>query len=154
MKRWDLLCSRHDWGIRRVMDHWGSQWRLLFMDCFNTIHCGNGGPRFRTGRTPKGLSWTMDFSETTSTPQNILISPEYLRTRKNIKTIAEHLQARDLLWMVSLPLVRFEPQAGLPEAVAELNRRKELRVVQRIDELQLAERWVSTQNVNQTGNKL
>ena len=96
----------------------------------------------------------MDFSETTSTPQNILISPEYLRTRKNIKTIAEHLQARDLLWMVSLPLVRFEPQAGLPEAVAELNRLKELRVVQRIDELQLAERWVSTQNVNQTGNKL
>ena len=56
--------------------------------------------------------------------------------------------------MVSLPLVRFEPQAGLPEAVAELNRLKELRVVQRIDELQLAERWVSTQNVNQTGNKL
>ena len=80
--------------------------------------------------------------------------PEYLRTRKNIKTIAEHLQARDLLWMVSLPLVRFEPQAGLPEAVVKLNRLKELRVVQRIDELQLAERWVSTQNVNQTGNKL
>ena len=84
----------------------------------------------------------------------IFISPEYLRTRKNIKTIEEKLQARDLLWMVSLPLDCFEPQAGLPEAVAELNRLKELRVVQRIDELHLAERWVSTQNVNQTGNKL
>ena len=69
---------------------------------------------------------------------------KYLRTRNNIETIEEQLRARDLLWMVLLPLDRFEPQAGLPEAVAELNRLNEFRVVQRID---LAERWVSKQNV-------
>jgi len=49
--------------------------------------------------------------------------------------------------MVSLPLNRFAPEAGLPEAAAELSRLKELIVVQRIDVMQLAERWVSKQNV-------
>ena len=32
-------------------------------------YCGNGGPRLRTGRTPEGLSGTMDSSNTTSTPR-------------------------------------------------------------------------------------
>ena len=41
--------------------------------------------------------------------------------------------------MVSLPLDRFKPQAGLPEAAAELNRLDELRIVERIDIMQLAE---------------
>ena len=72
---------------------------------------------------------------------------KYLRTRNNIETIEEQLRARDLLWMVLLPLDRFEPQPGLQEAVAELNRLNEFRVVQRIDLLHLAERLVSKQNV-------
>jgi len=38
----------------------------------------------------------------------------------------------------------FEPEAGLPEA-AELNRLKELRIIQRINVMQIAERWVSKQ---------
>ena len=49
--------------------------------------------------------------------------------------------------MVSLPLNHFAPQAGLPEAAAELNRLKKLIVVQRKDVMQLAERWVSKHNV-------
>ena len=49
--------------------------------------------------------------------------------------------------MVSLRLNRFTPEAGLPEAAVELRRLKELIVVQRIDVMQLAERWVSKQNV-------
>ena len=72
---------------------------------------------------------------------------KYFKTRNNIETIEEQLRARDLLCMVSLPLDRFEPQGGLPEKVAELNRLKELRITQRIDVLHLAERWVSKQNV-------
>jgi hypothetical protein len=41
---------------------------------------------------------------------------------------------------------RFELQAGLSKAGAELNQLQELRIVQRIDVMQLAERWVSKQN--------
>ena len=41
----------------------------------------------------------------------------------------------------------FEPQAGLPEAAAELNRLKELRIIQRINVMQIAEQWVSKRNV-------
>jgi len=72
---------------------------------------------------------------------------KYFITRNNIETIEEQLRARDLLWMVSLPLDRFEPQGGIPETVAVLNRLKELRIIQRIDVLHLAERWVSKQNL-------
>ena len=72
---------------------------------------------------------------------------EYLRTSGNVETIEEQIPAWDILWMVSLPLDRFEPQAGLPEAAAELNRLEELRIVERIDTMQLAEWWVSKENV-------
>ena len=72
---------------------------------------------------------------------------KYLRTRSNIETIEEQLRARGILWMVLLPLDWFEPQAGLPEAAAELKPLKKLIVVQRIDLMQCAERWVSKQNV-------
>ena len=46
---------------------------------------------------------------------------KYLITKSNIETIEELLRAWDILWMVMLPLDCFEPQAGLPEAAAELN---------------------------------
>ena len=64
----------------------------------------------------------------------------------NIETIEEQLRARGIFWMVLLPLDRFKPQAGLPEAAAELKQLKELIVAQRIEIMQLAERWVSKQN--------
>ena len=41
---------------------------------------------------------------------------KYLRTRSNIETIEEQFRAWDILWMVSLPLDSFEPQAGIPRS--------------------------------------
>ena len=73
-RRGDLLYSRHDWAIRRVMDHWRSSRKLLLTDCSNTGGCRNGGPRFGTRRTPEGLSWTRDSSNTTFSPR-IPLSP-------------------------------------------------------------------------------
>ena len=54
---------------------------------------------------------------------------KHLRTKNNIEPIGEQLRARDLLWMVSLPLDSFEPQAYQEAVVAELNRLKELSVM-------------------------
>ena len=47
--------------------------------------------------------------------------------------------------MAALPLDRSEPPNGSLEIIDELNRLRELRVIQRIEVMQQATRWARTQ---------
>ena len=49
-------------------------------------------------------------------------------------------------WMAALPLNRSEPPSGSLEIIEELNRLKELRVIQRIEVMQQATWWACTRD--------
>ena len=70
----------------------------------------------------------------------------YLILRDRIQTLETQLRNRGSLWMASLPLDCSEPYNGLLEMVEELNRLRELRVIQRMEMMQQATRWARTRN--------
>ena len=64
----------------------------------------------------------------------------YLRLRSRIENLETQLRNRGILWMAALPLDRSEPPNGSLEIIEELNRLRELRVIQRIEVMQQATR--------------
>ena len=70
----------------------------------------------------------------------------YLRLRSRIETLETQLRNRGSLWMASLPLDTSEPSNGSLEINEELNRLRELRVIQRVEVMQQAIRWARTRN--------
>ena len=70
----------------------------------------------------------------------------YLRLRSQIEYLETQLRNRGILWMAALPLDRSEPPNGSLEIIEELNRLRELRVIQRMEVIQQATRWARTRN--------
>ena len=70
----------------------------------------------------------------------------YLRLRRRIENLETQLRDRGILWMAALPLDRLEPPNGSLEIIEELNRLRELRVIQRIEVMQQATRWAHTRD--------
>ena len=70
----------------------------------------------------------------------------YLRLRSRIEDLEAQLRSRGILWMSVLPLDRSEPPNGSLEIIEELNRLRELRVIQRVEVIQQATRWARTRN--------
>ena len=69
-----------------------------------------------------------------------------LKLRSSIETLETQLRNRGSLWMASLPLDCLEPSNGLLEMIEELNRLRELWVIQRVEVMQQATQWARTRN--------
>ena len=70
----------------------------------------------------------------------------YLRLRSRIENLETQLRNRGILWMAALPLDRLEPSSGSLEILEELDRLRELRVIQRMEVMQQATRWAHTRD--------
>ena len=70
----------------------------------------------------------------------------YLRLRSRIEDLEAQLRSRGILWMSIMPLDRSAPPHGALEIIEELNRLRELRVIQRVEVIQQATRWAHTRN--------
>ena len=70
----------------------------------------------------------------------------YLRLRDRMENLETQLRNRGSLWMAALPLDRSEPPNGSLEMIEELNRLRELWVIQRVEVMQQATRWACTRN--------
>ena len=70
----------------------------------------------------------------------------YVRLRSRIEYLETQLRNRGILWMAALPLDCSEPPNGSLEIIEELNRLRELRVIQRMEVIQQATRWARTRN--------
>ena len=92
--------------------------------CFDQLRDGDPRARESFGRTYRG----------------------YLRLRSRIENLETQLRNRGILWMAALPLDRLEPPNGSLEIIEELNRLRELRVIQRIEVMQQATRWAHTRD--------
>ena len=92
--------------------------------CFDQLQDGDPRARESFGRTYRG----------------------YLRLRSRIENLETQLRDRGILWMAALPLDRLEPPNGSLEIIEELNRLRELRVIQRIEVMQQATRWAHTRD--------
>jgi hypothetical protein len=78
----------------------------------------------------------------------------YLRLRSRIENLETQLRNRGILWMAALPLDRLEPSSGSLEILEELDRLRELRVIQRMEVMQQATRWAHTQDSMMTPGAL
>ena len=78
----------------------------------------------------------------------------YLRLRSRIENLETQLRNRGILWMAALPLDRLEPSSGSLEILEELDRLRELRVIQRMEVIQQATRWAHTQDSMMTPGAL
>ena len=92
--------------------------------CFDHLRDGDPRERESFGRTYRG----------------------YLRLRSRIENLETQLKNRGILWMAVLPLDRSEPPNGSLELIEELNRLRELWVIQRVEVMQQATRWASTRD--------
>ena len=92
--------------------------------CFDQLRDGDPRARESFGRTYRG----------------------YLRLRSRIENLETQLRNRGILWMAALPLDRLEQPNGSLEIIEELNRLRELRVIQRIEVMQQATRWAHTRD--------
>ena len=92
--------------------------------CFDQLRDGNPRKRESFGRTYRG----------------------YLRLRSRIENLEAQLRNRGILWMAVLPLNRLEPPHGSLEIIEELNRLRELWVIQRIEVIQQATWWARTRD--------
>ena len=70
----------------------------------------------------------------------------YLRLRSRIEDLEAQLRSRGILWMSIMPLDCSAPPHGALEIIEELNRLRELRVIQRVEVIQQATRWARTRN--------
>ena len=92
--------------------------------CFDQLQDGNPRERESFGRTYRG----------------------YLRLRSRIENLETQLRNRGILWMAVLPLDRSEPPNGSLEIIKELNRLRELWVIQRVEVIQQATLWACTRD--------
>ena len=70
----------------------------------------------------------------------------YLRLRSRIEDLEAQLRSRGILWISVVPLDHSAPPNGSLEIIEELNRLRELRVIQRVEVMQQATRWARTRN--------
>ena len=70
----------------------------------------------------------------------------YLRLRSRIEDLEAQLRSRGILWMSVVPLDGSAPPNGSLEIIEELNRLRELWVIQRVEVIQQATRWARTRN--------
>ena len=70
----------------------------------------------------------------------------YLRLGSRIEDLEAQLRSRGILWMSTLSWNHSAPPHGTLEIIEELNRLRELRVIQRVEVIQRATRWAPTRN--------